>query len=215
MECDEGAGMAMERAKVERRTFPHYGQLTGNNLGIAADFNFGPAFAAPNVQPVFTAAQLQAGLPIKGDVSQTVDPDNNNQNCVMPSQSQVRGTYTLDVNSWRFSYDFTFGSNAPNFNDNLLFKNGFATLLHFHGPAPRGQAAPNPINVSSTRGSFLLTAAQGAEVQEGLWYLNIHSSLCPNGELRAQMDIGFRGVRNPCCFKLVFRRAHLIAYKIN
>jgi len=138
--------------------------------------------------PGFTLAQLAGGLPVFGDVSQTVDPDNFNNPCVFPSRAQIRGTYAFDAKSLLFKYRFTFGDNAPSFDNSKLFA-GDATLLHFHGPAPRGQAVGNPIAVSSTTGTFSLTAQQGSEVQAGLWYINIHSNACPNGELRAQLDV--------------------------
>jgi len=139
--------------------------------------------------PGFTSAQLAGGLPVFGDVRQTVDPDNFNYPCVFPSRAQIRGTYAFDAKSLLFKYRFTFGDNAPGFDNSKLFSDGSATLLHFHGPAPRGQAVGNPVAVTSTTGEFSLTAEQGAEVQAGLWYINIHSNACPNGELRAQLDV--------------------------
>jgi hypothetical protein len=140
----------------------------------------------------FALAQLPGPLPIFGSVDQTVDPDNFLNPCVFPSRAQIRGTYGLSGAT--FSYDLTFGSNAPSFDDLKLFKGAPATLLHFHsqsppGGAPRGMAAGNPFNVSSIKGSFLLNPAEIADLQAGMWYINIHSDYCPNGELRAQLDV--------------------------
>jgi hypothetical protein len=89
----------------------------------------------------FALAELAAPLPIFGSVDQTVDPDNFNNPCEFPSRAQIRGTYFVDATSGIFNFNVTFGSNAPSFDDNKLLKGGPATLLHFHGPGPRGEAA--------------------------------------------------------------------------
>jgi hypothetical protein len=67
------------------------------------------------------------------------------------------------------------------------------TASHVHGPAPRGSNAevlfPLPLG-SSKIGSFgPITPAQLADFMSGLWYVNVHSTLYPFGEIRGQIDL--------------------------
>ncbi len=65
------------------------------------------------------------------------------------------------------------------------------TAAHFHGPALPTQNAgvqvplsvgPNPIVGSAT-----ITAPQGADLLNELWYVNLHTAAFPAGELRGQV----------------------------
>jgi acyl dehydratase len=141
--------------------------------------------------PVLVAAAAPgrtAPVGFSGDASQTVDPDNNNQPCAIVSSSKTIGTYTFDASSLLFSYNFTFGDNGPDYDNFQLFNSGAITAVHFHGPAPAGQTASVQITVTKPLGSAILTAEQAAGLKAGLWYLNIHSNACPNGEVRAQLQ---------------------------
>ena len=69
-----------------------------------------------------------------------------------------------------------------------------ATAVHFHGPAARGESAPpvfdlGPISGNSGKltGVVTLDADQEADLKAGLWYLNIHSTAFPAGEIRGQL----------------------------
>ena len=61
---------------------------------------------------------------------------------------------------------------------------------HFHGPAPVGQTAgiqlvlgvDNPVT-----GAQFITVAQMLDLQAGLWYVNLHSTAFPGGEVRGQV----------------------------
>ncbi|MFZ1321883.1 MAG: CHRD domain-containing protein [Ignavibacteria bacterium] len=83
----------------------------------------------------------------------------------------------------------------------LIF-NGLAaptTAAHFHAPAPRGVNAvvviglggfPMGVTAGSYSNSYVLTVAQNTEILNGLWYVNIHTSTFPGGEIRGQLDLG-------------------------
>ena len=65
---------------------------------------------------------------------------------------------------------------------------------HFHGPAPPGVNAGVQVNfggisgfTSPSVGATLITAPQAADLLAGLWYINIHTSLFPGGEIRGQV----------------------------
>ncbi|PSL42885.1 CHRD domain-containing protein [Chitinophaga niastensis] len=72
---------------------------------------------------------------------------------------------------------------------------GAATGMHFHEPALAGSSAPVVIGITgfssatygSVSGSAVATQAQGADLLAGKWYVNIHTSAYPNGEIRGQI----------------------------
>ncbi|MCI0676102.1 MAG: PQQ-dependent sugar dehydrogenase [Phycisphaerales bacterium] len=89
------------------------------------------------------------------------------------------GTATLDTVSNLFSWNISFsGLSAAQ------------TGAHFHGPAlqcfPAGIVIALP-NGSPIVGSAILTATQADQVKAGRWYVNIHSTAFPGGEIRGQV----------------------------
>ncbi len=84
----------------------------------------------------------------------------------------------------------------------LVFTGLFSptTAAHFHAPAPRGVNAGIvigfvgfPVGVTSgfytnRPAGYILTPAQNIEIVGGLWYVNIHTSASPGGEIRGQLD---------------------------
>ena len=75
---------------------------------------------------------------------------------------------------------------------------GTENNAHIHGPAPAGQNAGVVFGFapgSPKVGSFgPLTAQQVADLNAGLYYVNIHSTVFPGGELRGQIV----SVAQPC-----------------
>jgi hypothetical protein len=70
---------------------------------------------------------------------------------------------------------------------------GPVTAAHFHGPAPVGQNAnvqvpiPKSELASPMKGSATLDDKQAADLMAGQWYVNIHTSQNPAGEIRGQV----------------------------
>ena len=71
-----------------------------------------------------------------------------------------------------------------------------ATASHIHGPAAPGSNAavifpfsnvPSVISGSIPQQSFSISDAQIAQLEAGLDYFNVHSSLFPGGEIRGQI----------------------------
>jgi CHRD domain len=70
---------------------------------------------------------------------------------------------------------------------------GPATAAHIHGPAPMGQNAgvvipfAGDMNAQPMQGEKAITPAQYADMAAGLYYVNIHTSRFPGGEIRGQL----------------------------
>jgi CHRD domain len=84
------------------------------------------------------------------------------------------------VLTWSISFD---GMSAP------------ATMAHFHGPADPGKNGPVVIWLSKQgtppaspiKGEATLTPEQAAQFTSGQWYINVHTSAHPAGEIRGQV----------------------------
>lgn len=69
---------------------------------------------------------------------------------------------------------------------------GDATAAHFHGPAAEGENAGPVVPIegdlaSPIEGSATLTEEQATQLQDGMWYFNLHTAQYPDGELRGQV----------------------------
>ena len=69
---------------------------------------------------------------------------------------------------------------------------GDATAAHFHGPAAADANAGPVIPIegdlaSPIEGSATLTEEQASQLQDGLWYFNVHTAEYPDGEIRGQV----------------------------
>lgn len=116
-------------------------------------------------------------------------------NAVPPVESSATGTMegSYDTESKSFSWTITY--------DGL---SGPATAAHFHGPAEEDENAPPVVPItgelppgeeveaalklpSPLGGRAILTDEQAQQLQDGLWYVNIHTEKYPGGELRGQV----------------------------
>ncbi len=91
----------------------------------------------------------------------------------------------------------------------LLWSGSFSDLIgttsdaHFHGPAAVGVSAGVQVHITASgggdtfpigvtsgvfSGTATLTATQETQLLGGLWYINIHSSFRPGGEIRGQVS---------------------------
>lgn len=71
------------------------------------------------------------------------------------------------------------------------------TAAHFHGPADRGENAAIQINIGDFSNSYtspivgetFLNANQSFELFNGRWYINLHTTDYPGGEIRGQVAV--------------------------
>lgn len=112
----------------------------------------------------------------------------------IPSGFDPSGTgfVTLDLSSNELTWDINYQG---------LTGDIVAPGAHFHGPADFGETAgvqvflaggssgvplPQP-PTGRLMGSIMLTPDQAQQVQDGLWYVNIHTAMNPSGEIRGQV----------------------------
>ena len=90
------------------------------------------------------------------------------------------GTATLDTDTNLFSWNITFQDLSA-----------AQTAAHFHGTAPQCDSAGVVItlpNGSPIVGSATVTATQANQIRMGLWYVNVHTTMHPGGEIRGIED---------------------------
>jgi hypothetical protein len=101
---------------------------------------------------------------------------------VPPNASPATGLAQVQVNtaantiSWNIQYQGLLGS---------------ITAAHFHGNAPPGVNAGVKLDIgalpSPIIGNGVYLEADETALLSGLWYINIHSSVFPGGEIRGQV----------------------------
>lgn len=93
-------------------------------------------------------------------------------------------TVTLDTDSNELSWNIVFSglTSSP-------------TMAHFHGPAPKGANASVQTDIAGISGltspligMATVTDTQETDILNGLWYINIHTSTFPSGEIRGQVE---------------------------
>ncbi len=98
------------------------------------------------------------------------------------------GSMLYDDVTKQFSWDISFSGLSAG-----------TTASHFHGPAEPGVNAgvlvtiPLGTSLGETSGNLIgmatLTAAQETQLLSNLWYINIHTTAFPGGEIRGQVQV--------------------------
>jgi len=110
----------------------------------------------------------------------TLTLDGSQEVPVNSSTATGLGTATLDLSSNLFSWNFAYSGLSSN-----------ETASHFHAAAPLCQTAGVVITLplgSPKIGSQVVTAPQRDEIIQGWWYVNVHTTMFPGGEIRAQVE---------------------------
>jgi hypothetical protein len=105
---------------------------------------------------------------------------------VPPTQSRGSGYFTAVYRP---------STKVLEYNLNLVGLSGPITMGYLHGPARPGENAEkvSPINIpiyyygSGVWDGVTLTEQQAAEVEQGLWYVNVMTIQYPDGEIRGQI----------------------------
>ncbi|HSE30179.1 MAG TPA: PQQ-dependent sugar dehydrogenase, partial [Pyrinomonadaceae bacterium] len=147
----------------------------GRDFGVTTDIQTGP-----NGNVFVVSLSKGAVYEIKSKPSQLFIANLTGTQEVPPNNSSAMGTATLllspDEKTARVSLHFSGLTSAQ-------------TDAHIHGPAPAGVAAPVIIDLPDGQiddFEISLTTAQVQDLKTGLWYVNVHSSNFPTGEIRGQ-----------------------------
>ncbi|WP_066504323.1 CHRD domain-containing protein [Rufibacter sp. DG15C] len=98
-----------------------------------------------------------------------------------PGTGTITGSYNKDTNVLDYTLTFSGLTSAT-------------TMAHFHKGAV-GVSGPPVVNISETAFTSpvtkqaVLTDAQEADLLAGLWYVNVHTTTYPGGEIRAQITM--------------------------
>ncbi len=82
------------------------------------------------------------------------------------------------------------GTGMLNWNITFAGLTSAQTAAHFHGAAMPGMNAGVQVGIgvgSPAIGSAPLTMLQATDLLNGLWYVNIHTTVFPGGEIRGQV----------------------------
>ena len=109
-----------------------------------------------------------------------IDGDQANMGLGTGSTGTGAATMTFDSDTNEFSWFVAW--------QDLI---GTVTVAHFHGPAAPGTNAGVQVAIDASSnpsiGSAILSDSQAADLFAGLWYINIHSTFEPGGEIRGQV----------------------------
>lgn len=137
-------------------------------IGACTAINSNTSTMATTAQPTIMLVAQLAG-------SNEVPPNTS------PASGMVKASLNTQTNllSWTVTYA---GLTGP------------ASAGHFHGPAASGTNAGVVLPLSGDlqspiKGMATLNAAQTNDLMAGKWYMNLHTSANPNGEIRGQVSV--------------------------
>jgi hypothetical protein len=115
-------------------------------------------------------------------LSVSIDGRQANAGSGTGSPGMGSASMTLDDITKEFKWDINWSGLA-----------GEVTGAHFHGPASPRQNAGIQLGIdilsNSSTGIATLDRSQESDLLAGLWYINIHSTEVPAGEIRGQVNV--------------------------
>ncbi len=136
----------------------------------------------PNIKYAALAAVACTALAIPASaemVNYTADLTANAE--VPPTESAATGTAELTVDTEAKTVSWLIAVEGLS---------GEATAAHIHGPASEGENAGPAITMADTimEGQAEITDDQISELEDGKYYVNIHTEKNPDGEIRGQLS---------------------------
>jgi hypothetical protein len=125
---------------------------------------------------------LAVSLPLSA-VIDCAQADAGNGTCGAGGTGTGTMTGSIDTNTNLLSWEISWSGLS-----------GTETVMHFHGPALPNQNAGVQVDfgaISGTSspsiGATNINDTQEADLLAGLWYVNIHTTIFPGGEIRGQV----------------------------
>lgn len=144
-----------------------------------------PPYGAPPAPPPVMAPPAPVDVPTVPSSLSTLTTRLDAAAAVPPTRSvgsgQLDALYDANTRLFRWKASWTGLS-------------GQITGVQFHGPASASQVGPavmvwpGPFG-PTYEGRATLTPQQAAELLEGLWYVNVSTSVYPSGEVRGQLRV--------------------------
>ena len=133
-----------------------------------------------------------AGLLVPGTASSIIIPLSASMDCAQANAGAgTCGAGGSGTGSATITFDTD--TNLLSWNISWSGLSGTLTVAHFHGPALPNQNAGVTVNFLSIApgnpsiGSTTISASQATDLLNDLWYINIHSTAFPGGEIRGQV----------------------------
>jgi hypothetical protein len=128
---------------------------------------------------LFLAGTAQAAII---NLGASIDGAQANAGAGTGSAGTGTAAMTLDTNSKLFSWNVDWSGLT-----------GQVTVAHFHGPAAPDANAGVQVAISTDSnpsiGDAVISDLQIDDLLSGLWYINIHSTTSPGGEIRGQVNV--------------------------
>ncbi|EJF10331.1 MULTISPECIES: CHRD domain-containing protein [Pontibacter] len=130
------------------------------------------------------------------DVDDMLESEIEFTNVELSGENEVPAVATSGSGSLTATYDRSTRILTYNFSWTLGDAGDNTVGIHFHGPALATENAPVVIPIENHTSSYTgsvtgatreLTQTEEEQLLDGRWYLNIHSSTYPDGELRGQL----------------------------
>jgi hypothetical protein len=124
-------------------------------------------------------------------VAQPADAVVINLEAVMDGASANAGAGTGSPGTGKANITFDTATNLFSWSISWSGLIGAPTVMHFHGPALPNQNGfvqiSTGVNGPTVVGDAILDAFQVNDMLAGLWYLNLHTTVNPGGEIRGQV----------------------------
>ncbi len=135
------------------------------------------------IATAFTFALVLSSTAQAGEISYSADLSGQEEVPPVDTDGAGYADIVLDTDTMELSWTIEYsGLTGP------------VTAVSFHGPALQGETAGVLVRIyvgpSPMEGSAPITLDQAAQLDDGLWHLDIHTDAHPNGEIRGQVRKG-------------------------
>lgn len=141
--------------------------------------SFSPLTAVAAAVAVTIALSLGA-TPAQANINVPIDADQASESANPGASGTGKGIISYDIKTKTLFWNITFSGMQGDFSS-----------AHFHGPAVKGVGAAIQVTITGTEspliGSAVIDQTKEDDLLADLYYINIHSTHSPLGEIRGQV----------------------------